>query len=55
MGGLAGDVVARFIGELAAGAGLNLHIRVLEGKDPELVLLAIFKALGGAIGIACRE
>lgn len=55
VGGLAGDVVARFIGELAAGAGLNLHIRVLEGKDPEHVLLAIFKALGGAIGIACRE
>jgi imidazoleglycerol-phosphate dehydratase len=55
VGGLAGDVVARFLGELAAGAGLNLHIRVLEGKDPEHVLLAIFKALGAAIGIACRE
>jgi imidazoleglycerol-phosphate dehydratase len=55
VGGLAGDVVARFIGELAVGAGLNLHIRVLEGKDPEHVLLAIFKALGAAVGIACRE
>ena len=54
VGGLAGDVVARFLGELAAGAGLNLHIRVLEGKDPEHVLLAIFKALGAALGIACR-
>src|SRR5262249_57826754 len=54
VGGLAGDVVARFLGELTAGAGLNLHIRVLEGKEPEHVMLAIFKALGAAIGIACR-
>jgi imidazoleglycerol-phosphate dehydratase len=54
VGGLAGDVVARFLQELAAGAGLNIHIRVLEGKDPQHVLLAIFKALGAAIGIACR-
>ena len=55
VGGLASDVVARFLEELAGGAGLNVHIRVLEGKDPEHVLLAIFKALGAALGIACRE
>ena len=54
VGGLASDVVARFLEELTAGAGLNVHIRVLEGKEPEPVLLAIFKALGAAIGIACR-
>ena len=48
-------MVARFLEELAGGAGLNVHIRVLEGKDPEHVLLAIFKALGAALGIACRE
>jgi imidazoleglycerol phosphate dehydratase HisB len=55
VGGLASDVVARFVEELAAGAGLNVHIRVLEGKEPEHVLLAIFKALGAALGIACRS
>jgi imidazoleglycerol-phosphate dehydratase len=55
VGGLESDLVARFLEELAAGAGLNIHIRVLEGKDPEHVLCAIFKALGAAIGIACRE
>jgi len=54
VGGLAGDVVARFLEELAAGAGLNIHVRVLEGKDPQHVLVAIFKALGAALGIACR-
>jgi imidazoleglycerol-phosphate dehydratase len=54
VGGLASDVVARFLEELTAGAGLNVHIRVVEGKDPEHVLEAIFKALGAAIGIACR-
>lgn len=54
VGGLASDVVARFLNELAAGAGLNVHIRVLEGRDPEHVLAAIFKALGAALGQACR-
>ena len=54
VGGLGGDVVSRFLKELADGAGLNIHIRVLEGKDPQNVLGAIFKALGAAIGQACR-
>ena len=54
VGGLGSDVVARFLRELAGGAGLNVHIRVLEGKDPQNVLRAIFKALGAAIGQACR-
>jgi imidazoleglycerol phosphate dehydratase HisB len=54
VGGLASDVVARFLEELAAGAGLNVHIRLFEGKDPEHVLGAIFKALGAALGQACR-
>ena len=52
--GLAQDVLARFLEELASGAGLNVHIRVLEGRDPEHVLAAIFKALGAALGQACR-
>ena len=50
----ASDVLGRFMKELAAGAGLNIHVRLLEGTDPEHVLQAIFKALGAAIGIACR-
>jgi imidazoleglycerol-phosphate dehydratase len=54
VGGFASDVLARFLNELAAGAGLNIHIRLLEGRDPEHVLAAIFKALGAAIGQACR-
>ncbi len=54
LGGLGSDVVARFLNELAAGAGMNVHIRLFEGKDPEHVLGAIFKALGAALGQACR-
>jgi len=54
VGGLASDVVSRFLNELAAGAGLTIHVRVLEGRDPEHVLVAIFKALGGALAQACR-
>jgi imidazoleglycerol-phosphate dehydratase len=53
-GGLASDVVAHFLRELADRAGLNVHVRLLEGTDPEHVLAAIFKALGAALGQACR-
>jgi len=54
VGGLAHDIVARFLEEFAAGAGLNLHIRLVEGTEPEHVLAAIFKALGAAVGQAVR-
>jgi len=54
VGGLASDVVGRFLNAFVESAGLNLHIRVVEGKDPEHVLVAIFKALGAALGQACR-
>ena len=30
-------------------------IRVLEGRDPEHVLAALFKAVGAALGQACRR
>ncbi len=52
--GLEIDVVARFLRELADGAGLNLHVRLLEGRETQHVLDAIFKALGIALGDACR-
>ncbi len=54
VGGLASDVVSRFLNELAGGAGLTIHVRLLEGRDPQHVLEAIFKALGAALGQACR-
>jgi imidazoleglycerol-phosphate dehydratase len=54
VGGLASDVVAGFLEELALAAGLNVHVRLVEGKDTEHVLEAIFKALGAALGQACR-
>ena len=54
VGGLGTDLVARFLDALAHGAHLNLHVRLLEGRDPEHVLDAIFKALGAALGLACR-
>jgi imidazoleglycerol-phosphate dehydratase len=52
--GLARDVVATFLKELADGAGLTLHVRLIEGSDPEHVLEAIFKALGVALAQSCR-
>jgi imidazoleglycerol-phosphate dehydratase len=53
--GLGADVVARFLDELAAGAGLTLHVRLVEGEETEHVLEAIFKALGAALGQAMSQ
>lgn len=53
--GLARDIVATFLSELAEGAGLTLHVRLIEGDDPEHVLEAIFKALGVALAQSCRK
>ena len=54
VGGLASDVVARFLEELANGASITLHVRLIEGRDTQHVLEAIFKALGVALAGACR-
>lgn len=54
VGGLAGDLADRFLRELAAAAGIALHVRLVEGRDTQHVLDAIFKALGVALEAACR-
>ena len=54
VGGLGNDVASQFLRELVEGARLNLHVRLLEGRDPQHVLVAIFKAVGAALGQACR-
>jgi imidazoleglycerol-phosphate dehydratase len=53
--GLAGDLAARFLDELAQSSGLTLHVRLVEGSDTQHVLEAIFKALGAALAEACRH
>jgi imidazoleglycerol-phosphate dehydratase len=52
--GLATDLVARFLRELAHGAGLTLHVRLVNGSDTQHVLEAIFKAVGVALSQACE-
>jgi imidazoleglycerol-phosphate dehydratase len=52
--GLATDVAARFLDQLTESAGLVVHVRLIEGSDTQHVLEAIFKALGVALGEACR-
>ncbi len=54
-GGLATDLAARFLDALAQSAGLTLHVRLIDGDDSQHVLEAIFKALGVALGHACRK
>lgn len=50
--GLARDLVSGFLRELVEEAGLTMHVRLLHGEDPQHVLEAIFKALGGALASA---
>jgi imidazoleglycerol-phosphate dehydratase len=52
-GGLATDIAARFLDQLAESAGLTVHVRLIEGSDTQHVLEAIFKALGVALARAC--
>jgi imidazoleglycerol-phosphate dehydratase len=54
VGGLDTDVASRFLQEVSVAAGVNLHVRLLEGRDPQHVLSALFKAVGAAFGQACR-
>jgi len=54
VGGAASDVVAEFLRELAEGAGITLHIRLISGDDAQHVLEAMFKALGVALSQARR-
>jgi imidazoleglycerol-phosphate dehydratase len=53
IGGLASDLAARFLRRMAEGAGLTLHVRLVNGSDSQHVLEAIFKALGVALAQAC--
>jgi imidazoleglycerol-phosphate dehydratase len=53
IGGLGTDVVRRFLERFAEGAGVTLHVRLLNGTDTQHVLEAIFKALGVALSGAC--
>jgi imidazoleglycerol-phosphate dehydratase len=55
VGGLGNDLAGRFLTELAEAAGLTLHVRLIEGRDTQHVLDAIFKALGVALARACRQ
>jgi imidazoleglycerol-phosphate dehydratase len=55
IGGLASDLVAGFLRQLAEGAKLTLHVRLVNGSDTQHVLEAIFKALGVAVAQACAH
>ncbi|HEY7603737.1 MAG TPA: hypothetical protein VH760_05690 [Gaiellaceae bacterium] len=54
VGGAGTDLVTDFLRRFAEGAGLNLHVRLIAGDDAQHVLEAMFKALGVALGGACR-
>jgi imidazoleglycerol-phosphate dehydratase len=55
LGGLGTDVVSAFLRELVEGAGLTLHVRLIDGSEPQHVLETIFKSLGASLAQACRQ
>jgi imidazoleglycerol-phosphate dehydratase len=55
IGGLATDVPRQFLERFSEGAGVTLHVRLLNGTDTQHVLEAIFKALGVALAQATNE
>jgi imidazoleglycerol-phosphate dehydratase len=55
IGGLGTDVARRFLERFAEGAGVTLHVRLLNGTDSQHVLEAIFKALGVALAQATTD
>ena len=54
VGGLGTDLVTDLLRRLAESAGITLHVRLIAGDDEQHVLEAMFKALGVALGQACR-
>lgn len=54
MTGFATDLIRHFLESLAIEARLNLHARILYGKNDHHKAEALFKALGRALDIATR-
>jgi len=54
VGGLATSLIPHFMETLAYHAHMNLHARVLYGRDDHHKAEALFKALGRALGAATR-
>lgn len=52
VGAIPTSLVAHFLETLAAHAKMNLHARVLYGRDDHHKAEALFKALGRALGVA---
>ena len=48
------QLVEEFLRALAFEAGMNLHVRMLYGKNTHHIIEAIFKALGRALDAASR-
>lgn len=55
MAGFATDLIRHFLESLAAEGKLNLHARLLYGKNDHHKAEALFKALGRAFDIATRR
>ena len=54
VGGLATSLIPHFLETLAYHARMNLHARVVYGRDDHHKAEALFKALGRALGVATR-
>ena len=55
IGGLGTDLIGHFFESLAIHGGMNLHARVLYGRNDHHQCEALFKALGRALDAATRQ
>ena len=53
-GQYSGSLTSHVLESIAHHAAITLHVRLLDGDDPQHVLESIFKALGAALAEACR-
>ncbi len=55
IGGLGTDLIGHFFESVAVHGGMNLHARVLYGRNDHHQCEALFKALGRALDAATRQ
>lgn len=55
IGGLATDLIGHFFESVAIHGGMNVHARVLYGRNDHHQCEALFKALGRALDAATRQ
>ena len=55
VGGFDAELLEEFLQAFVRAAGVNMHVRLLAGKNTHHMIEAIMKAFGRALSAACRK